>query len=218
MNILLVDDHQVLISGLQTILAREEQFRNVWTVHSPILAVDFVSKNDVDIVLLDINFPGKSGIDYIKRIKKASPKTKIVMYSMHMEEQYVYKSILQGADGFLVKNGELEEIIEAIKLVQEGNKYFTELLPESVIQKISQSKFDLDILVKSQLTKRELEIVEYVARGKSNKEIAEILYISDRTVNTHRTNIFIKLEVSNSVDLVSKAHRNGLIDINTLKD
>lgn len=218
MNILLVDDHQVLISGLQNLLVRQEKFSNVWIQLSPVLAIDFVQKEDVDIVLLDINFPGMSGIDYIKEIKKASPKTKVVMYSMHMEEQYVYKSILQGAYGFLVKNGELDEIIEAIQLVYDGNKYFTELLPESVIQKISQSKFDLDILVKSQLTKREQEIVEYVARGKSNKEIAEILYISDRTVNTHRTNIFIKLEVSNSVDLVSKAHRNGLIDINTLKD
>jgi DNA-binding NarL/FixJ family response regulator len=218
MNILLVDDHQVLISGLQNILVRQEKFSNVWIQLSPVSAVDFVKKEDVDIVLLDINFPGMSGIDYIKEIKKVSPKTKIIIYSMHMEEQYVYKSILQGADGFLVKNGELDEIVEAIQLVFDGNKYFTELLPEHIIQKIQWKKLDNELLVKSQLTKREMEILELVAKGKSNKEIAEILFISDRTANTHRTNIFLKMEVNNSVDLVSKAHRNGLIDINTLKD
>ena len=216
MNILLVDDHKVLIAGLQNILARQEGFTNVWTASSPQSALQMILDAEVDVVVLDINFPGVSGLDYIKQIKKSSPKCKVVMYSMHIEEQYVIKSVLNGADGYLVKNGELEELIEGIQLVNAGNKYYTELLPESLLQKITSHRLDSELLVKSQLTKREMEILELVAKGKSNKEISDILFISDRTANTHRTNIFIKMEVNNSVDLVSKAHRNGLIDINTL--
>ena len=164
------------------------------------------------MVLMDINMPDETGIESARKIVKLHPGTKIIMLTMHNDEQYILKALSVGAKGYIMKNCELDELVQAIEEVNKGNEFFSKNIDQQIIQSIKEKINEQgQELEHTELTKREIQIIKAISEGWSNKQISDKLYISDRTVNTHRTNIMAKMKVKNSVELVVKALRENLI-------
>ena len=209
LNILLVDDHQIIIDGLRLLINNVDGMHIVGDANNGKEAIDLLKILDVDVVLMDIDMPVMNGLDATKSIKSGSNKTKVLMLSMHCESGMVKELIEIGADGYLLKNASKEELIEAITKVSRGEQYFSTDVTLSLLQ-TNKSKVKTKLEV--DLTNRELEILKLIADGFSNKEIGEQLFISHRTVDTHRTNLMKKLDVNNIAGLVSFAIKNGIVN------
>lgn len=210
-KILLVDDHKLVISGFKMILSQEESFEVVGVADNGLEGIDLCEKLNADVVLLDINLPQMSGIEAAKKIKKSNPNVKVIMLSMNEEEDYIFNADRVGADGYLLKSIENDELIKAINSVYAGEKYYSKTINEEIISNVKNKSYQADFDSKNILTARELDIIREISLGSSNKEIAERLYISDRTVNTHKTNIYKKLNVKNSVEMLVKVKEKKLI-------
>lgn len=207
-KILLVDDHQVINDGLKALLDKQPGLRVSATASNGSEALELIKVLDFDIVLMDIDMPIMNGLDATVLIKKTKNSPKVIILSMHSEKGMVEELIANGVDGYLLKNTGKEELISAIKTVMSGNKYFDSDVTLSLLNKntvVPKINVDYD------LTERELEILRLVADGFTNKEIGEKLFISHRTVDTHRTNLMRKLEVNNIAGLISFAIKNKLI-------
>lgn len=207
-KILLVDDHQVINDGLKALLDKQPGLRVSATASNGSEALELIKVLDFDIVLMDIDMPIMNGLDATLLIKKTKNSPKVIILSMHSEKGMVEELIANGVDGYLLKNTGKEELISAIKTVMSGNKYFDSDVTLSLLNKntvVPKINVDYD------LTERELEILRLVADGFTNKEIGEKLFISHRTVDTHRTNLMRKLEVNNIAGLISFAIKNKLI-------
>lgn len=210
-KILLVDDHKLVISGFKMILSQEESFEVVGVADNGLEGIDLCEKLNADVVLLDINLPQMSGIEAAKKIKKSNPNVKVIMLSMNEEEDYIFNADRVGADGYLLKSIENDELIKAINSVYAGEKYYSKTINVEIISNVKNKSYQADFDSKNILTARELDIIREISLGSSNKEIAERLYISDRTVNTHKTNIYKKLNVKNSVEMLVKVKEKKLI-------
>ncbi len=211
-KIVLVDDHALVTKGFRTILAKHKNFLIVGEANSSPEALEIIKNTEPNVVLLDINMPGETGIECAKKIVKSYSNSKIIMLTMHDEEQYILKALSVGAHGYVMKNSELEELIEAIQTVHNGGEYFSKLINAETLETIKlKLKENPEWNELTELTKREIQIIKAIAEGWSNKEISDQLYISDRTVNTHRTNIMAKMKVKNSVELVVKAMKEKWI-------
>ncbi len=211
-KIVLVDDHALVTKGFRTILAKNKNFLIVGEANSSPEALEIIKNTKPDVVLLDINMPGETGIECAKKIAKSFSNSKIIMLTMHDEEQYILKALSAGAHGYVMKNSELEELTTAIETVHNGGEYFSKLINEETLESIKlKLKENPEYNDLHELTKREIQIIKAIAEGWSNKEISDQLYISDRTVNTHRTNIMAKMKVKNSVELVVKAMKEKWI-------
>ena len=155
---------------------------------------------------MDINMPIMNGLDCIKEIKQHPLKTKIICLTMHHEEIYVLKALKAGANGYILKDTEIKELVAAIEKVYHSDDfYYCEKLDLDIKKKINNPSLLSNFDENFNLTSRELEVIKLLAQGLNNKEISEKLFISDRTVNTHRTNIMFKMNVKNVVELVVKA-------------
>jgi len=211
-RLLIVDDHQIIIDGLKSLLEDEADIKLLGEANNGKEALDILKLLDVDIVLMDIDMPIMNGIEATKQILKDFPNVKVVILSMHKEGGLIKNLISIGAHGFLLKNSDQAQLIEAIRKVASGDKYFSPEVTMSLLNKtsIKTSTFNgIDLL--SQLTERETEILKLIAEGYSNKEIGEKLFISHRTVDTHRTNLMKKLDVSNIAGLIKFAIQNGIV-------
>jgi len=207
-KILLVDDHQVINDGLKALLDKQPGLRVSATASNGSEALELIKILNFDIVLMDIDMPIMNGLDATVFIKKMKNAPKVIILSMHSEKGMVEELIANGVDGYLLKNTGKEELVNAIKTVVSGNKYFDSDVTLSLLNKKntdSKTKDGYD------LTERELEILRLIADGFTNKEIGEKLFISHRTVDTHRTNLMRKLEVNNIAGLISFAIKNKLI-------
>lgn len=207
LNILLVDDHQIIIDGLQALVNSVDGMRVIGDANNGKEAVEILKILDVDVVLMDIDMPVMNGLDATKAIKAKPGKTKVIILSMHCESGMVKELIGIGADGYLLKNASKDELIDAITKVAGGQQYFAADVTLSLLNENKpqpQSKLALE------LTKREREILGLIADGFSNKEIGEKLFISHRTVDTHRTNLMKKLDVNNIAGLIGFAIKNGI--------
>ena len=211
-KIVLVDDHALVMKGFTNLLSKRTNIKIVGEATSSNEALILVKKTKPDIVLMDINMPNETGIECTKKISKIAPSTKIIMLTMHNDEQYILRALSVGAKGYIMKNCELDELVQAIEEVHNGNEFFSKNLEEEIItsikEKLNEQKEDLRF---EELTRREIQIIKAIAQGLNNKEISDKLYISDRTVNTHRTNIIAKMKVKNSVELVVQALRENII-------
>ena len=211
-KIVLVDDHALVMKGFTNLLAKNADFKIVGEATSSLEALDIVKKQKPNIVLMDINMPNETGIECARKIVKSYPESKIIMLTMHNDEQYILKALSVGAKGYVMKNCEFEELMQAISEVNAGNEYFSKGIDPTTIdeikQKLSENSKEAEF---TELTKREIQIIKAISQGWSNKEISDKLFISDRTVNTHRTNIMAKMKVKNSVELAVKALRENLI-------
>ena len=208
LNILLVDDHQIIIDGLRLLVNSVEGMTVIGDANNGKEAIELLKVLDADVVLMDIDMPAMNGLDATKLIKAKAGNTKVIILSMHCESGMVKELIEIGVDGYLLKNASKEELIQAITKVAEGQQYFATDVTLSLLDK---NKPHIQSNLEIELTKRETEILKLIADGFSNKEIGEQLYISHRTVDTHRTNLMKKLEVNNIAGLISFAIKNGIV-------
>jgi two-component system nitrate/nitrite response regulator NarL len=210
-KIILVDDHIMVIKGFKNLLIKNEKFDIVGTATNIEQALELVEKERPNIVLMDINMGEQSGIDCTSKILDRFPDTKVIMLTMHHEDQYIQKALSVGAVGYILKNSDIEELNEGIENVYNGGNFFSRIIREETINKILQKIENAEEFYVRELTNREIQIIQAISEGLNNKQIAKRLHISDRTVNSHRTNIMHKMNVKNSVELVVKAIREKII-------
>lgn len=212
-KVLIADDHQIIIDGLKSLISSEENIELVGEASNGKEAIDLLNLINVDVVILDINMPVLNGIEAMKRIKSEFPEVKVIILSMHNESSLIKSLIEMGADGYLLKNCDQDELIEAVNKVASGQKYFSSEVTISLLNKTGgmKSSVKMDPVIAS-LTEREIEILKLITQGLTNKEIGDQLFISHRTVDTHRTNLMKKLEVNNIAGLIRFAIKNGFVE------
>jgi DNA-binding NarL/FixJ family response regulator len=209
LNVLIADDHTLFAEGVALIL-KELPFVNVvGKVGNGLEVLRFLNGNKVDVVMMDINMPVMNGVDALREIKKSNVHMKVVILSMHNEQQTIINVMKEGADGYLLKSADLLEFRAALELVNNGGQYFSNEVTKALIQQTSK---DTRIEGFDVLSTRELDVIREVAAGYSNNEIAERLFISVRTVETHRKNIMGKLELKNMAALIRFAIQNNLVE------
>jgi two-component system response regulator NreC len=204
-KVLLVDDHQIIIDGLKSLLKNSNEISVVADANNGREALRILDILEIDVVLMDIDMPVLNGIDTLKEIGKQSFGVKVIILSMHNEAGMIKSLMNIGANGYLLKSCAQEELIDAIRKVASGQSYFSTEVTLSLLNP-AQSNQPTELL-----TERETEIIKLIAEGFSNKEIGSKLFISHRTVDTHRTNLMKKIDVSNIAGLISYAIRNGIV-------
>jgi len=205
-RVFIIDDHPMVVAGLKALLEKLENIDVAGSVFNPFEAIPFLKNNRVDVILLDINLPEISGIDLCKKINKEFPQIKILGISTFSERSYISRMIENGASGYLIKSASSEEIIEAIKTVMNGKIYLSVPM-EHFMRPLSLTPYHL----LPAITKREKEILALIAEGLTNNQIAEKLFISPLTVDSHRKNLLIKLKVNNTASLIRLAVEHHLI-------
>ncbi|GGF78353.1 response regulator [Wenyingzhuangia marina] len=205
-NLIVADDHQLFRDGL-TALLNKHDFLNVLTnVEDGLELINVLKEGMIpDIILLDLSMPNMNGFEVLKTLRKKYKDIKAIAISMHDDGNYIAKCAQNGAYGYLLKNTDEEEVLDAIKQVYNGHKYYNQELSKKMIDSMAEVKSI------KKLTKKESEILELLSKGLTTKEIASKLYISTRTVETHRSNMLKKLEVKNTVELINKASSLNLI-------
>lgn len=211
-KVMIADDHPLVRGGLRALLERDNEFQVVAEAADGYEAIDLAVLHKPDVVLLDVGMPRLSGPDAAQSISQKVPSTRIVMLSMHSDEAYVLRALKAGARGYLLKASPEADVIAAVRAVAGGHAYFspsiTKLLVEEYViearRRGVEDTYDL-------LSIREKEILQLLASGKTNREIADLLNISVATVETHRNNILQKLHLHNLAELILYAVRKGLI-------
>jgi DNA-binding NarL/FixJ family response regulator len=209
-RIILADDHILVREGFKSLLSKKKDFEVVGEAENGNILLDLIESLSADVLLVDISMPQLNGIEAIAQMKKINPNLKFIMLTMHEEAEYILKSIQAGANGYLLKNVEPDELENAIRTVAAGGKYFNSTISNIMIENLSRvsepGKEDL-----TELTAREKEILQYVADGLSTKLIADKLSISARTVETHRVHIMKKLQVNNGAEMVKRGLEQKII-------
>lgn len=201
-KILLADDHKIVIDGLKLILESRAHYEVVGEVENGQQALEFLAKNKVNIVVLDINMPIMDGITCAKKIKEQYTDVKVIVLTMYAQTSFIEEIIKIGIDGCLLKNNSGKELAEAIDRVHSGRSYYDQIHSfNSATKEVKKHK----------LTEREIEIIKLLADGLSSNQIGERLFISEHTVRTHRKNILKKLNLHNSSELIQYALNNGII-------
>ncbi len=213
-KLVLVDDHRLFLDSLKFVLQCDEHIEIVAEAYDGEHFLEILQENQPDLVLMDISMPGMDGIEATRRALSKYPELKIIALSMFSDEVYYRKMIEAGVKGFILKESESEELIRAIETVINGEYYFAKEILDNVIVKFSSRQPEEEKLpFEKQLSSRELEILQFICEGLSNKEIADKLSISQRTVEGHRSKILSKTEAKNSIQLLLYAIRNTLIEI-----
>ncbi len=212
-RIILVDDHSLFRNGLRGLLERNEGFRVVGEASSGEEFLSLLEQESfgADIVFMDFSMPGLDGAQTTERALARRPDLRIITLSMFGEESYYSRMVEAGARGFLLKDSDIGDVLEAIAAVMGGGSYFSPRLLSSLTGRMHAREHDE--LADDQLSSREREILVAVCRGLSNQEIADELFISKRTVDKHRANILEKTGCKNTASLVVYAIRNGIVDI-----
>jgi DNA-binding NarL/FixJ family response regulator len=209
-NVVLADDHQLFRNGLKILLDAFEEFSVTGEASNGEEVINVISNFDCDMVLMDIDMPLMNGIEATRQCMKIKPDLKIIALSMYGEEDYYYKMVEAGAKGFLLKDSDINEVRDALLTVAAGGNYFSQKLLHNVIQKIKTRETETRM---ANLSRREREILLKICEGLSNQEIADILFISKRTVDKHRANLLSKTGSKNTASLILYAIKNKLIEI-----
>ena len=216
-NIFIADDHTIIRQGLSRIIEEVSGYKVIGETGNGLQILPLVRELKPDMMILDISMPNLRGIEAIQKIRRVNKKIKILVLTMHKNEDYVYECLTSGAQGYILKEDADTELITAIKSVRQDNVYVSSSFTGDVIKKLVQRKSDVydkkGGSVFKVLTTREREVLKLIAEGNSNKKLAMKLGISIRTVEHHRLSIMRKLGVSNVVDLVKYAIKTGLIDL-----
>lgn len=212
-QVLVIDDHQLIIDGMKSILQDEEDVAFAGGANSMSEALDFLSAHDVDVVLADISMPQHSGIEVTRKIKELYPNIQVLALTMHEDISMISKMVDAGASGYILKRTNMNEVLDAIKAVASGGRYLGRDVQSILMDNLSTSAnvVELPEDAPAPLTTREREILNLIAKEMSNEEIANKLFISERTVETHRRNIFTKTKTKSIVGLIKYAIKNGLI-------
>ena len=212
-RLLLADDHPLVRSGLIKLLESYKEFTVIGEAKDGEEAVALTRKLKPDIVIIDLSMPKLSGIEATKIICKEIPDTKVLVLTMHENEEYIYQILRSGAGGYLLKNATKDELASAIRAVASGKKFYSPKVSEIIVNSYLNKAKQRDAAANGDeeglpLTRREKEILYHIALGKNNAQIAEIMFISPRTVETHRTNIMQKLDIHDASNLVRFALMN----------
>jgi len=207
-RIVLADDHSLFRQGLKAVLEGTEEFKVVGEAGDGLELVDLLNQVNPHLVILDISMPNLRGIETIPEIKKNHPEVKILVVTMHNDKEYLYQAISQGADGYFLKKDAGTELFSAIEKIRKGKVYVSPSLSGDLTDYWEGIR---EGVKKGILTNREREVLTQIAAGKSNKEIADMLYISVHTVERHRANLMEKLNFKKTADLVKYAIEKGYV-------
>jgi len=208
-KIIIVDDHQIVLDGLMLLLSKIENVDVLQGFTNPKEALTFLEYNTVDIVITDLSMPEMSGLILTERIKAGNKNTKVIALTMHNDVKSIKSMVQLGADGYILKNTDFDVLQSALETVISGQQYFGTEILEAIVNDFKPS-VELDGK-KINLSRRELGILELIAKGMTTDSIAEQLFISKHTVNSHRRNLNVKLGVSRPAELISKAKSLGFI-------
>lgn len=211
-KILLVDDHRLLRAGLKSILEKGG-FHVVGEADDGRAATRLVAKLRPEAVIADISMPGLNGIEFTKQILHAFPEVKVVIASMHCENRFIMDAFAAGASGYLLKDSGFEEISMALKTVLAGRKYVAPDIADTLVERAVKQWTSASRCEVPKISNREREVLQLVAEGKSTKEIAATLYVSIKTVETHRRQIMSRLSLPNIAHLTKYAIREGITSI-----
>ncbi|OFX17303.1 MAG: hypothetical protein A2033_02500 [Bacteroidetes bacterium GWA2_31_9] len=215
-KIILVDDHLIVRDGIKSLLCDSSYISIVGEASDGYQLFEMLKTISPDIIILDISLPKMSGIEIAKILKAEKPEIKLLILSMYTNEDFIFNALKAGIKGYLPKNTTRKELIEAICQIKAGNEYFSGDISNIMLKSyIKNAKKGTEITSSNfeKLTEREYEILKLILDGNTNPEIAEKLFISIRTVETHKNNIMLKLEIKSVVDLVKYAIKNKIIEI-----
>lgn len=212
-NVLLVDDHELVRTGIRKILDEVKGLKVIGEAQTGEEAVQFCRKENPDVVLMDMNMPGIGGLEATKKILRTSPDTKIIVLTVYTEDPIPTKVMQIGASGYLTKDAGPDEMVNAIRAVNSGQRYIT----PDVAQKMALNQFKtVEENPFSTLSERELQIMFMITRGEKVPNISEQLNLSTKTINSYRYRMFEKLNVSNDVELTHLAIRHGMLNTEKL--
>ena len=206
-KLLIADDHPLLRNGIVSLLKSEESFVVVATAGNGNEVLELVAKKNIDVCLLDINMPGMDGMDTARLLKEKKPEIKIIILTTYNDREIISELVHIGVSGYLLKNSDKQELVEAINKVMKGRYYFSEEVENIILQGLTEKK-SIEVV---SLTERELEVVQLLAREYTNDKIAGELHISYRTVETHRKNIMQKTKAHNLAGMLKYAYSHGLL-------
>ena len=201
-KVLLVDDHHIVRHGLKLLFSSDPEIEVVGDSGTGEEALDFLKEHQVDVLISDISMAPIDGIELTKKVKSQFAKTKVVMLTMHLDEEYITGAMSAGARGYLVKDSSEQDILEAVKVVNKGELYLTKTVSDVLARSMLQSSEKKEVAIEMALTRREKEILANIVEGLNNRQIGVKLDISERTVNAHRYNMMKKLKANNTADLV----------------
>ncbi len=207
-RVILADDHTLVRSGIRRILEAQPEFEVVGEASNGAEAADLVRAAAPDVVVLDLNMPGTSGLDVLAEIKTARPDVKVVVLTMHAGREYVARAMRGGADAYLLKDSAVQDLVAAVHAVLDGRSHFSPSI-QALMAELLRGETAAPA---RNLTDREREVLQWLARGLSSKEVGQQLDISVRTVETHRANLMHKLGVKSVALLIQVAIREGIID------
>ncbi|MEM6360978.1 MAG: response regulator transcription factor [Bacteroidota bacterium] len=208
-KVVLADDHSVVRTGIKMLISSDESIEIIGEASSGAEALSMIKNSQPDILITDISMPGMTGIELAEIIKNEHRGTKVLVLSTYSDEEYILSAFEAGASGYLPKDTDEDQFLAAIKTVSEGDVYYTKEVSDILTKSLIKQKRTIEDPL--ELTEREKEILKLIVDGMSNKEIADKLFISVRTVDTHRRNIMDKIEAKNTADLVRKALEDKLI-------
>ena len=209
-KVLLADDHQIMLDGLKAILTKDRSLAVVGTVNNGLEALEFLKKEPVDVLLLDLQMPVMDGMETAMHVNKSYPDVKIIMLTTNDEGSIITSLFKVGATGYLLKNASKEYLIKGIKDAYEGKKVISSHLTEKIIESLTEDPKAKEV-GRPMITKREIEVLKLIAEEYTTQEIADQLFVSTNTVATHKRNLFVKMDVKNSVGMIKKAVDWGII-------
>jgi two-component system response regulator NreC len=210
-RLLLVDDHQIVRAGLRMLFSAEPEVEIVGEASSGEEAVTMAEALQPDVVLMDVAMPGIGGVEATRRIKAAQPQMAVLALTMHEDEEYFFEMLGAGASGYVPKRAAPDDLMSAIRIVRQGDVYIYPSLARLLVKDFLHRSEASAPETREELTAREQEVLTFIAEGYSNREIADALVISVKTVDRHRENIMRKLQLHNRVELVKYAIEKGLI-------
>jgi DNA-binding NarL/FixJ family response regulator len=207
MRLLIADDHGIVRSGLRLLLEREPDIEVVAEASDGAEARDLAIRERPDLAILDVRMPKLTGLQATREIREQAPDVAVLILSMHDDERYLFEALKAGASGYVLKRQADEDLLDAVRAVERGEPFLTPDAQRALIKDVLERGEDAD-----ELTPREQEVVKLVAEAHTNKEIAEILHVAEKTVESHRANAMRKLGMHDRVELVRYAVRRGLIE------
>ncbi|MEZ5170375.1 MAG: response regulator transcription factor [Acidimicrobiia bacterium] len=216
LRVLIVDDHALFRRGLELVLSQEDDIDVVGEATDGDAAVESAESLGPDVILMDVRMPGTSGIDAARKIREQHPATKILMLTVSDDERDLFDSVLAGADGYLLKEVSIEDVADAVRAVARGHGLVSPSLTPKLLSEfnaVARRAEDRRLAHTPRLTAREVEVLKLVAKGESNREIAEHLYIAENTVKNHIRNILEKLGLHSRMEAVVYALREKLLEI-----
>ncbi len=212
-KVVLADDHTIVRQGLRSILEQQAGIEVIAEAENGREAVQITEKMKPDVVVMDFSMPDLNGLEATRQIKLRVPETKVLILTRHSDQEYVKSILSAGASGYLVKNSAAEELVIAIQAVQRGDSYLDPLISKTIIEGYLNPFAGENKTLEIKLTPRQSEVLQLIAEGQPNREIASRLHISVKTVENHRTNILKKLNLHSTADLTQYAIRKRIISL-----